>query len=389
MIEKRLIRLPKILVIVCSMEIFFMGCSSFRNIIGGVPQDPTPTQEDARIISAATGFFSNVRPYRESTESMLNRGCYFQENGKYRLAIQEFRGIVEMNPTSVEAYNRMGICYDLLGEYDQAVYCYMRALGIEHDLAYVQNNLGYSYFLQGSFDYAVAAFKKAIALNAHEALYHNNLGLAYAGKGEFRLAFQELELGGDKTKAHYNLKQIVSRMNLDSQGKANLEQAKRAIQPFPRNDLLSANSVVSDAVYLHSPAGLPSEFADTSADEQILSVGTVISRTYENSFGIKTNEPGIEVSNGNGVRFMARDVARYLENRGSNVQKLSNAQSFSHRKSTLYYCDGYLEQAHRIAEELPGLNDLRAVRLFRRPDIKIRVVIGRDLIPFKAVFEHR
>jgi hypothetical protein len=117
--------------------------------------------------------------------------------------------------------------------------------------------------------------------------------------------------------------------------------------------------------------------------------GEVVNPNSKNSArSTNGDEPAIEVSNGNGIRLMARDVSRHLEKRGSNIGKLSNAESFSQEKTIVYYCDGYLAHAHRIAEELPGWSELKQVQTLRNPDIKIRLLIGKDLVPFREIFDN-
>lgn len=496
--------LPAIMIIANILVVVsFSGCSKLNSMMTPSAGNDMGDQGNTLRPSAVAEFVSSVRPYQESVESISRRARYFQETGKYRLAIQEFRVVVERDPTSVEAYNSMGVCYDLLGDYGRAVDCYKQALAINHDLAYVHNNLGYSYSLQGRLDSAVEAFKKAISLNALQARYHNNLGLAYARKGQVGLAFQELALGGGEVIAHNNLARILSAKGLDAEAKENLDRIQITTQPHLSTDLLAGNTAGSDELDLYKPKDITLEFAASSRNEKISAPDEVISRTHNpspersihvlSSTGIEhrgldvevaltklnanaedlqqpivglsyrtviseeagmdkryvgrkrpfndlnqaesaarelalingghtvsvketkelvlvtphggkkeevrssdskdsdksTNgdEPRIEVSNGNGISFMARDVSRYLGKKGSKVHKLSNSESFCHEKTIIYYCDGYLAHAHRIAEELPGWNELKKVQKLRNPDIKIRLVIGKDLAPFRETFD--
>jgi hypothetical protein len=92
------------------------------------------------------------------------------------------------------------------------------------------------------------------------------------------------------------------------------------------------------------------------------------------------------VSNGNGIRFMARDVSKYLAKKGYTVRRLTNAETFSHDKTIIYYRNGYLAQANRIGKELPGWSELIKERGINTPNIKIRLVIGKDLVLFREIF---
>jgi hypothetical protein len=90
----------------------------------------------------------------------------------------------------------------------------------------------------------------------------------------------------------------------------------------------------------------------------------------------------IEVSNGNGVRWMAREVGDFLKRNGMHVSRLTNDDHFGHAKTVIYYREGYYDAAWQVHRLLPGLSEaghLAAARLDREP---IRVLIGRDLAAF-------
>ena len=87
----------------------------------------------------------------------------------------------------------------------------------------------------------------------------------------------------------------------------------------------------------------------------------------------------IEVSNGNGVRHMARRVGNYLNGKGFNLMYLSNASHFNHAGTRIYYTRGYLEEAYRLSQELPGPQNLEEVPVIRKGNVEIKVLIGRDI----------
>jgi len=90
---------------------------------------------------------------------------------------------------------------------------------------------------------------------------------------------------------------------------------------------------------------------------------------------------GIEVSNGNGTTGMARKVGDYLKTRGLEVSRLTNANHFNHRVSKLYYQKGYQEAASHLAGQLPALDGMEETKRFDQPNIKIKLLIGKDLVP--------
>ena len=98
---------------------------------------------------------------------------------------------------------------------------------------------------------------------------------------------------------------------------------------------------------------------------------------------------GLEISNGNGVRHMARRVGQYLGEQGFNEPYLTNANHFNHSETMIYYRSGYLQDAYRVAKKIPGYQDMKKVARFQRPTTTVRVLIGRDIIPFASLFINR
>ena len=78
---------------------------------------------------------------------------------------------------------------------------------------------------------------------------------------------------------------------------------------------------------------------------------------------------------------MARKVGDYLKTRGLEVSRLTNANHFNHRVSKIYYQEGYQEAASHLAGQLPALDGMEETKRFDRPNIKIKLLIGKDLVP--------
>jgi len=85
-------------------------------------------------------------------------------------------------------HNRLGICYQHLGELDKARGEYRRALEIRPDYAEAWNNLGTLDHAARAYDLAIAAYEKAIALGSGGAVVYKNLGQAWLAQGEIENA---------------------------------------------------------------------------------------------------------------------------------------------------------------------------------------------------------
>ena len=89
--------------------------------------------------------------------------------------------------------------------------------------------------------------------------------------------------------------------------------------------------------------------------------------------------PLIEVSNGTGRRSMAARVRGYLETEGLVIRRLTNADTFTHQQSTIFYRAGWKAYAEDLARLLPAAIDLED-GVGQTSDI--RVELGGDLLDF-------
>ena len=90
-------------------------------------------------------FGSSVKVIDSQAESHYKMALYFQRRKKHKLAIEELKKAIQHCPLFAKAYNAMGVSYDNLGSYSQAIGCYQSALKLEPKSDYVYNNLGYCY----------------------------------------------------------------------------------------------------------------------------------------------------------------------------------------------------------------------------------------------------
>ena len=406
-----------------------MSCSSLREFAGWNPTSDSRETRNPLSDDEIGNFVTNVRPHQGNPDSHYLMGCYFQERKRHKLAIREFEQVILLDPDHVRAYNRMAVSYDLLRDFPRAIENYKKALNVDPDLDYVHNNLGYSYLLQGNPDSAIKAFQKAIALDGGNDRYHNNLAMAYAEKEQFDLAFKEFKKAGDDSKAYYNLAQV-------SYGKGNYREAainlgKGIAESFSKKDKAKGPTTdggLSETDLHGKPEHVASaspiiisidrgEQPDTGKEGEVLLCSIVpeagneiveqaedVHRTVvfvpmpksdkivnsEEKTDQKEHhtphEAGVEVLNGNGVNRMATRVGVYLSDRGFLVLPPRNADNFNHPETRIYYCIGFLQDAYRVAQQIPGYQNMDKAEQFERSNTKIKVLIGKDLIPFDKIF---
>jgi hypothetical protein len=53
----------------------------------------------------------------------------------------------------------------------------------------------------------------------------------------------------------------------------------------------------------------------------------------------------------------------------------------------IYYRRGYLHDAYRVAQEIPRYQRMKKVNNFDRQNIKIKVLLGQDVVPYRKSFK--
>ena len=68
------------------------------------------------------------------------------------------------------------------------------------------------------------------------------------------------------------------------------------------------------------------------------------------------------------------------------VVRFTNADNFNHEESQIFYKKGYQNTAAQINQEVPVSLNQQEVKNFDRPNIKVKLLIGKDVIPYKKNF---
>ncbi len=97
--------------------------------------------------------------------------------------------------------------------------------------------------------------------------------------------------------------------------------------------------------------------------------------------------PGaIEICNANGVRQMAKGAGSYLKSRGYNVIRLTNAGKKIYPRARIYYVGPNEKLARQIAADIPEIKEIKRIKKMDKPDIKVKVVLGKDLRAYQSKF---
>lgn len=152
---------------------------------------------------------------------------------QYNSAIVKLRKVVELDPQMMRAYDNLGLCYDYLGKYDEAIASYNRAVELNREQAqpspWPHVNLAISLMAVDKLAEAENHLRKAIAYDARLPQAHYQLGQALEKQGKYDEATESLKRAAalDPTypEPHYTLSRIYQR-----QGKS--EEAKKSVVRF-------------------------------------------------------------------------------------------------------------------------------------------------------------
>lgn len=110
---------------------------------------------------------------------------------------------------------------------------------------------------------------------------------------------------------------------------------------------------------------------DSSSDDQ-----TILETEKEQLVDVE-----IVVANGNGEQGMARRVGNYLESRGFKVAKITNANSFDHATTKLFYSNGRIKDVRQLVLTLSSDVKQQNIIELKRLGNRIKIIVGKDLAP--------
>lgn len=202
----------------------------------------------AKVVDARTTGFET--PAASSTENAapvsaaltpaqanLEHGRALLNSGNTNDAIAALSTAVSNDPSLHEAYNLMGVAYEMKGLRDRAFESFEKALKADNDNGEYLNNLGYLYFKNGDTDKAAKYMKRAVKVAPQVQRYWNNLGLVQAQRGKFDDAYDCFVHAVGEYEGHINVANRSQAMGFDKVAIKHLEQA-RVLRPATAEMLL-------------------------------------------------------------------------------------------------------------------------------------------------------
>ena len=320
-------------------------------------------------------FMEHVRVPPSNAQAHHRLGRYYYETGRYDEAAREFRKAILIAPDYAEAQVMLGMCYDRGADFAKAEEAYRTAIKLRPDAAYVRNNLGASYLRQGKWEAARETLQKAVELSGGQIKkeMYDNLGAACAMTGQDEQAFQAFAKVDSMAEVNYRMARIDTLKGMGEEAGRRYAAAvelepssatfRKGYEEWKRAQEVTgpAPGPTMTAKAPQAPAGQRETWREASVD------------------------PGMEISNGNGVAHMAADMREYLNGKGFVTKRLTNAPRFDCAKTTLFFRERYLSVSMDLAKQMPRMPMMKELKQWERPDLNVKIVLGRDMARDKKI----
>ena len=120
-----------------------------------------------------------MRKSPHNPRAYKGKGFYFDKIGNYDQALDNYNKALELYPGYDEVYYNRGIVYGMKADYKKAIEDFSKAIDLNPKYAEAYCNRGLAYFYLGEFDKAIAEFDKAIEVRPNYALAYYSRGNIY------------------------------------------------------------------------------------------------------------------------------------------------------------------------------------------------------------------
>jgi tetratricopeptide (TPR) repeat protein len=163
------------------------------------PNDPLLRNEKAQILSRSKKYPEAIAIYTElirtkpEAYAYTNRGYVKSELGNNQEAISDYDKAIAINPQYAPAYNNRGIAKSALGNKQEAISDYDKAIAIDPQFAVAYSNRGLAKSALGNNQGAISDYDKAIAIDPKMAQAYINRGFAKSELGNKQGAISDYD----------------------------------------------------------------------------------------------------------------------------------------------------------------------------------------------------
>jgi|SRR5579872_6956053 len=157
---------------------------------------------------------------------------------EYTRAISRLQHVIELDPSMMRAYNNLGLCYDSLGQFDEAVQSFSHAIELnrrqEHPSAWPPLNLAVSLISLNRLQEAQVRLHEALGYDPKFPQANYQLGLVLEKEGKFEEAIAPLQraidLDHSYPEPHYTLGRIYQRLGKREEAQEQIAKFKKLRQ---------------------------------------------------------------------------------------------------------------------------------------------------------------
>jgi tetratricopeptide (TPR) repeat protein len=161
---------------------------------------------------------------------------------QYTDAIAKYERVIALDPDMMRAYDNLGLCYDYLGRFDEAVKYFSRAVELNRKQPqpspWPHLNLGITLLSQNKIPEAISSISEALRYNNRLPQAHYQLGLALEKQGKTIEAISEfiqaVEFDATYPEPHYNLGLLYQKLGEKEKAQsafATFQQLKQTVKP--------------------------------------------------------------------------------------------------------------------------------------------------------------
>ena len=408
---------PLLIILALLMTPLLFSCSHMRTFFGHQPAENSLSLSSQGLSQQELeNFQSSLKPINGEIRAKYDLARHFQKSNRHLNAVEELNGVIKLAPDFAQAYNALGISYDMLGKFAMAEKCYKMAMHLDPDSGYVANNLGYSYMLQGKYQEAHKYMTMAVAMEKDNLRYHNNLNrlrewMKNAGEEPVLYAAEQKDPVSDISVSEDSIQEAaatpatpeafddeVSLTGKEAKASAIMEKDFTKIDltspSWPSGSIKNEESERDIKFYKISPV-VPDEKQETEknavavtinkVDEEKPAQSGVAAETDRKEKRRTTEKPlltdiEVELINGNGVRGFAKRTGVYLNEKGYRIRNLKNADHFNYPETRIFYREDRKAEAELLAEKLPGNTRISADNMVHHREHFIKVLLGKDMV---------
>jgi tetratricopeptide (TPR) repeat protein/SAM-dependent methyltransferase len=203
---------------------------------------PSQTQIDGLINLYNQGRLQETRAQGEALATQFPFVAFFPnllgivsaDLGQSEQAVANYTKALQIEPDFTEAHYNLGNVLNGLGRSEEAVASLTRALALKPDFVEAHNNLGNIFKALGRSEEAIACLTKALEIEPNAAEVHYNLGVALNDLGKPEEALKSfvkaVAIKPDHAEAHNNLGAALNALGRPQEAIASLTRAL-ALQP--------------------------------------------------------------------------------------------------------------------------------------------------------------